>query len=220
MATRIAVIHTAASAMKLVGDQFKEVLPEAEVINILDDSIVPDAVKAGKIDHNLAERMYTHFSAAEKSGAEVIMLACSTVGETADVARQLIPTPITRIDDAMCEKAVTLGKRIGVLATVASTLAPTTRLIQRKAVEAGKDVELKTRLVEGAWQILTNGDMATHDDMVIKAVKELARDSDVVVLAQATISRVLPQLGDIGVPVLSSPRLGVERVKQMLQAKR
>lgn len=218
MATRVAVIHTAASAMKLVGDQFRELIPDAEVINILDDSIVPDAVKAGKITENLADRMLTHFQAAQKSGAKAIMLACSTVGETADVARKVIATPIMRIDEPMAEQAVSLGKRIGVLATVSSTLGPTTRLIQRKATEAGRDVTMKTVLVEGAWQILAQGDVAKHDEMVMQAIKDLAKESDVIVLAQATISRILPQLGDIGVPVLASPRSGVERIKQMLAA--
>ena len=111
MATRVAAIHTAMSTIKIVGDVFKEVLPEVELVNIFDDSIVPDAVKAGKIDHNIAKRMYDHFAAAHASGAAVIFLCCSTVGETADIARLLIPTPIVKIDEAMAEKAVASGTR-------------------------------------------------------------------------------------------------------------
>lgn len=220
MATRVrvAAIHTAVSAIRLIGDVFKEVLPEVELVNILDDGVVPDAVKAGKVDHSVMRRMLDYFSAAQASGAQVILLCCSSMGETADVARTFISTPIIKIDEAMAEKAVSLGTRIGLLATVESTVGPSSRLIQRKALEANRQVEIKTKLVAGAWQILATGDVQKHDQMVMEAIGALARESDVVVLAQATISRILPQLGDLGVPVLASPRSGVERVKQVLKS--
>lgn len=219
MASKIAAVHTAISTIKIVGDAFKEVFPEAEVVNILDDSIVPDAVKAGKIDQNLMKRMYDHFSAAEGTGAGAILLCCSTVGETADVARPLISTPIVKIDEAMCEKAVATGARIGVLATVESTLGPTGRLVQRKATEAGRQVEVKTRLCVGAWDLLAKGDIQRHDQMVLEAIGQMAKEVDVVLMAQASMVRILPQVGDVGAPVLSSPKLGVERVKQTLKGK-
>ena len=92
-------------------------------------------------------------------------------------------------------------------------------MIQRKASEANRQVELKAKLVAGAWEVLTKGDGQKHDQMVLEAIGSLAKESDVVVLAQASISRILPQLGDIGVPVLASPRSGVERVKQVLKGK-
>ncbi|MHB1005867.1 MAG: aspartate/glutamate racemase family protein [Chloroflexota bacterium] len=219
MATRVAAIHTALSAIKPVGDAFREVLPEVEVVNIIDDGIVSDALKAGKVDQNLMRRMLDHFAAAHDSGAAAILLCCSTVGETADVARLIYTTPIVKIDEAMAEKAVATGTRVGVLATVESTVNPSTRLIQRKAAEVGRQVEVKPRLVAGAWQALAAGDGQKHDQLVVEALQQLAKETDVVVLAQATIARILPQIGDLGVPVLSSPRSAVERVKQVLKLK-
>ncbi|MDA8218317.1 MAG: hypothetical protein M0Z94_11940, partial [Dehalococcoidales bacterium] len=100
MATKVAVIHTAASVMKIVADALEEAIPGVQVVNILDDSIVPDAVKAGDITDNLQKRMLTHFEAAEMTGADLVLLACSTVGETADSARPFMSKPVLRIDEA------------------------------------------------------------------------------------------------------------------------
>jgi len=219
MPSRVVAIHTAMTAIRIVGDAFREILPEVDLVNILDDSITPDAVKAGRIDQNIARRMLDHFCAAQTSGAAVILLCCSTVGETADIARALITTPIVRIDEAMAERAVAVGTRVGILATAESTLGPTSRLVQRKATEAGRQVELRTKLVGGAWEMVEKGDVQRHDQLVLEAIVQLAKEVDVVVLAQATIARILPQVGDVGVPVLSSPRLGVERVRQALRGK-
>ena len=56
----------------------------------------------------------------------------------------------------MAKKAVELGNKIGVIATVKSTMLPSCNLIKRKAVEANKDVEVIEYLVDGALDILMN----------------------------------------------------------------
>lgn len=217
MAKRVAGVHTAASVIKIVGDLFQEIIPDVALVNILDDSIVQAAVAAGRVTENLTRRMYYHFAAADLTGSDLILVTCSTVGETADVSRQLLNTPILKIDDAMCEKAVRLGQRVGVLATVESTLGPTSRLVQRKAAEAGRSVEVKTKLAQGAFQALMRGEAEKHDRMVLDVIDQYAMEVDVIVFAQATMVRLLPLVAHVPVPVLSSPRLGVERVKQILQ---
>lgn len=209
---KIAAVHTVPATINLVGSLFKELAPDVEVLNLLDDGAIRDAVKAGKVEPQVTRRMCNLFHSAEVAGAQAILLCCSTVGETADVGRSLTTVPILRIDEPMAEQAVSSGQRIGVVATVSSTLAPTSRLIARKAQEANKQVEIKTALCEGALEILQSGDTARHDTMVVQTVSDLAGTVDVIVLAQASIARVLPQLGNVGVPVLASPRLGVERI--------
>jgi hypothetical protein len=50
---------------------------------------------------------------------------------------------------------------------------------------------------------------------VREGIAKIAAENDVVVLAQASMARVAV---DVDVPVLSSPRLGMERVAQLLRA--
>jgi hypothetical protein len=54
-----------------------------------------------------------------------------------------------------------------------------------------------------------------HDDLVRAGIEAVAAENDVVVLAQASMARVAV---DSPVPVLSSPRLGMQRVAELLRS--
>jgi len=117
----------------------------------------------------------------------------------------------------MARVAVEGGGRVGVLATVPSTLGPTTDLIRAAAKEAGQEVEVVPRVCEGAFAVLMSGDRERHDAMVGEGASALARDVDRIVLAQASMARLAPRLAEeTGVPVLASPRLGIEDVARVL----
>ena len=125
-----------------------------------------------------------------------------------------------RIDEPMADEAVRLGTRIGVVATLATTLEPTAELVARRAREAGKDVEVVSRVCDGAFDALAAGDRDRHDELVREGLRELIADVDVVVLAQASMARVVETLPETErtVPILASPRLGMQRVAELLQA--
>ncbi len=103
-----------------------------------------------------------------------------------EAAAGLTGVPVLRVDQPMADKAVQTGKRIGVVATLSTTLQPTSDLVKRRAAVAGKTIELETVLCEGAFDALMSGDTATHDAMVAKALRELSAKTDVIVLAQAS----------------------------------
>ncbi len=117
----------------------------------------------------------------------------------------------------MARKAVSLGKKIAVIATVQSTVGPSVRLVEREAKKAGTDVCISPFLVDGAMMLLIEkGDVEAHNKMVIGAVEKAAEDHDVVVLAQGSMVVLEPLLSGIKKPVLLSPRLGVEYVTKVL----
>jgi hypothetical protein len=123
-----------------------------------------------------------------------------------------------RVDEPMCALAVRKGSHIGVVATLASTLNPTAALIRSKAKAQAKDIQVTAKLCEGAFQAVMSGDPATHDRIVASAIRELIGQVDVIVLAQASMARVVNTLpaDSITVPVLSSPRLAVEHLAHVL----
>ena len=112
----------------------------------------------------------------------------------------------------MADKAAQSGRKIGVIATLPTTLAPTADLIRRRAAVAGAQIELTSRLCEGAFDALMSGDAAKHDAMVSSALKALSAQVDVIVLAQASMARVVDTLAeaDRRVPILASPPLAIE----------
>jgi len=214
---RVACVHTAVSTIGVVTPLFHELLPEAELVHFVDDAAVRDAVALGKVDDRLTRRLCNLYASAELAGAEAILLCCSTVGETAEVGARLVGIPIVRIDEPMAEQGVALGQKIALVATVASTLEPSTRLVRQAAARVGKQVQVVPYLCEGAFEALGRGDLDAHDQTVTTAVRRLAGEVDVVLLAQASMLRVQPLLSDLPVPVLASPRLGVERVRDVLR---
>lgn len=221
MTKRMAVLHTSfvfTSVEPVFKDLFKELIPDVEVIDFVDSHVLADVRKVGHVEPRHIQRMCHMAQAAEAAGADLIFSACSSLGPSMDVARKLVNVPIIKIDDAMTQRAVELGSRIGVMATVPTTLQPTVDLIEQWAGAAGKQVEVKQYLCEGAFDVLMGGNRERHDQMVLDGACELAPQVDLIVLAQASMSRLAPMLSEqTGKQVLSSPRLAAEYVKSQLE---
>ncbi|ASA21379.1 aspartate/glutamate racemase family protein [Paenibacillus donghaensis] len=196
---------------------FKELLPDIRLVSIIDDSLIGDVVQAGGVPPGVARRLVQYFHNGEELGADVILNTCSSVGEVADAARKLIGVPIVKIDDLMAAKAVEGYSRIAVLATLPSTLAPTMRLIQSKAKQAGKEVTVVNGLAAGAFDALVSGRPEEHDAILLQTAIEVSGHAEVIVLAQGSMARMEQELqAATGIPVLSSPRFGIEQVKELL----
>jgi len=119
----------------------------------------------------------------------------------------------------MADLAVKTGKRIGVIATLPTTLGPTSDLVKRRAAVSGKEIELTSRLCEGAFEALMGGQPEKHDEMVAKALVELSAEVDVIVLAQASMSRVVDGLPDAEkrIPILASPTLAIQHIADLFK---
>jgi Asp/Glu/hydantoin racemase len=216
MPKKLAIIHTSAALVETLTARAKEALPGVTIINIVDDSLLPYARENG-VNERLRRRMLHYYNAAMEAGADVILNACSTVGEAVDAARPFVPIPLLKIDEPMAEEAVMRGRRIAVLATVESTLAPTCRLLENTARENGREVSFTPRLCDGALDLLLAGRTEEHDRAVTAAALDAAPGHDILVLAQASMARLAPTLQDrVSVPVLSSPGLALRRCAEIL----
>jgi Asp/Glu/hydantoin racemase len=118
----------------------------------------------------------------------------------------------------MADQAVAIGNRIGVVATLSTTLGPTTDLVERRAQIAGKNPSIKAVLCEGAFEALMSGDTATHDAKVLAALQQLSKEVDVIVLAQASMARVSDAMPaeEKTIPILASPVLAMQHLATLL----
>lgn len=213
MKVKVGIIHTTPATISSLEKLAERILPEAERVHILDDSILKDMI-AGKSTEDVKKRWMTYAEILKEQGADAVLSACSTVGEIAEEADRSLGIPVYRIDEAMAVQAVERGSRISVLATLPSTLGPTARLIGQKAKEAGKSVEMESILVDGAYALLMQGNCRAHDERIREAVEQCSRHSDVIVLAQASMAAaVSPEQADM---VLTSPVSGMEKLKRDL----
>jgi aspartate/glutamate racemase len=215
----LAIIHTTPATVDSLKTLANDLIPGWELLHIVDESVLPQLARNGGNLSEVEDRLLIYARAAEQAGAEILLEACSSVGELVEKMRRLVSIPVVRIDEAMAELAVQRAERIGVAATLPTTLAPTRRLLEEQARAARKQVTLESKLIEGAFEKLSAGDRAGHDALLIQGLSDLAQTVDVVVLAQASMARVIPQL-----PVgeqekfLTSPRSAMQRV-QAISAK-
>jgi Asp/Glu/hydantoin racemase len=216
MVRRVVLVHTVAGLVPVFQELAKQLPGDVKVSNIVDESLLEDAIAAGGLTHAVKRRVVDHILSAADSGAVAVLATCSSIGPAVELAAQLVAVPVLRIDEPMASAAVESGTRIGVLATVASTLDPTVDLLRRCAQGLGKDVELVPVLKVDAFAAVRSGDGARHDAIIGEALAELAVDVDAIVLAQASMARVVASLGTLSVPVFSSPGSGMARLASVL----
>lgn len=214
----LGLIHTSATLVPVFQQLCNEYLPDVKVFNIVDDSLIKNVIGCGELTPATARRVVNYVGSAEAAGADFIMVTCSSIGAAVEASAALTKVPVLRVDQPMADKAVQTGKRIGVVATLSTTLQPTSDLVKRRAAAAGKEIELEAVLCEGAFDALMSGDAAAHDAMVAKALKDMAGRCDVIVLAQASMARVVDTLdeADKKVPILASPPVAVQYLASVL----
>jgi Asp/Glu/hydantoin racemase len=214
----VAAVFTAQSIVESIKQMFAELVPDCRVISIIEDALIQDVIREGQVTPAIARRLVRYYLAAQDTGADLIFNTCSSIGDVAIMARSLVSIPIVKIDDAMAAEAVRTGARVGVLATLPTTLAPTVRLVKAQAEKAGRTVSVVEGLAKGAYQALVAKHPEKHDQMVTAAAEQVATQVDVIVLAQGSMARMDAALAKkTGKPVLSSPRRGVLEVKETLK---
>jgi aspartate/glutamate racemase len=215
----LGLIHTSATLVPVFQQLCNQHLPGVQVFNIVDDSLIKNVIKCGELKPDTARRVVNYAASAEQAGADFIMYTCSSIGAAVETAATLSKVPVLRVDQPMADKAVATGNKIGVVATLPTTLNPTTDLVKRRAAVAGKEIQVISKLCEGAFDALMSGDAAKHDAMVASALKELSSQVDVIVLAQASMARVVDTLdaAEKKIPILSSPSIAVEHLAKILQ---
>lgn len=219
MATKtLGLVHTSATLVPVFQELCNRYLPGIKTFNIVDDSLIKNVIACGELTPATARRVVNYAGSAEAAGADYILFTCSSIGAAVEAAAELTGVPVLRVDQPMADKAVATGKRIGVIATLPTTLGPTQDLVKRRALHAGKPVEITAVLCEGAFEALMSGDAAKHDTMVAAALKELVAKVDVVVLAQASMARVVETLdeADRQIPILASPTIAIEYLAGVL----
>jgi Asp/Glu/hydantoin racemase len=215
----IGFVHTVLGLPPIFSDLAAELVPDADIFHIVDETLLGVTRKTGALTPTTRRRVLGYVESAADAGADLVVVTCSSIGPAVDASHAFVDVPVLRIDEPMADEAVRLGTRIGVVATLTTTLQPTADLVARRGRDAGKEVDVVARVCDGAFEALSAGDRERHDELVRAALRELIADVDVVVLAQASMARVVETLPDEErtVPILASPRLGMQRVAELVR---
>lgn len=181
-------------------------------LTLSDPSIIADAVKNGEPSKEASKRLYLMYAQAVSAGADVILNACSSVGDIAGAAQeglQKIGVPLVRIDEKMANEAVKNYKKIGVIATLSSTLEPTKRLIRACAQKQNREIEIVSALADNAF--------GGGAEPLIDAAKMIS-EAECIVLAQGSMADSEQAVSEAtGRKVYSSPYWGAEAVFEVVK---
>lgn len=217
----LGVIHASHITMKAMEPYIKQYIPEVQIMHLCDDTIQRDNIKAGagvipKVNY-FKFAQYAHN--LEEAGVDLILLACSTFNYAAELGRPLVDTPIAQIDRPMMEKAVRTGKKIGMLATLVTTVPSSERLLDIAAAEAGVEIERKTVLCSEAFEAYSKGDTQRHNEILMEAIDELSDEVDCIVMAQLSMSALAPYLKETRIPVYNSGETCFIKVREILEGR-
>ncbi|MGI6030140.1 MAG: aspartate/glutamate racemase family protein [Eubacteriales bacterium] len=216
---RVVFLSTIPSLTPLFTNIAKETLPDVEVFHLVDELIRNEVVTQNRIPAAVYQRMGEHLVACENTGADAVVVTCSSIAPCIGVAPWLVDIPVMRVDEAMAEEAVEMGHRIGIIATVESAVQPTRELLEAVAGKMGKQPVIDSRVCDpGAYQAMLDGQAGLHDEIVAREIVNCMEDHDVLVLAQVSMMTALEKLPPESrkIPVLSSPGPAMRKLKEVL----
>lgn len=215
---RIALIHATPVAVEPIAQSFRDLWPEAETVNILDDGLSVDRASAGELTFALSRRIVALAEYGLSTDARGILFTCSAFGPAIDAVRNAFSIPVLKPNEAMFEEALQYGDRIGMVATFAPAVASMEQEFAEEASRLRPTARLTTRLAEGAMDALRSGDSETHNRLVARAVATLPR-CDATMLAHFSTSRAgAASRGATDRPVMSSPDSAVRKMRGLIEA--
>jgi aspartate/glutamate racemase len=216
----LAIVHAALISSKSVQPFIDELIPEVTVVHHVDDTIQNTnfACEPGTIPKQNYFKFAAYAHYLEEAGVDLILLACSTFNRAVELARPMIDVPMLQIDRPMMDLAVQQGPRLGLLATVPTTVPASERLLKLAASDVGKTISVKTVLCSEAFEEIKNGNVDKHNAMLIEAIDRLSDDVDAIVLAQVSMSALEPELNHTKVPVFNSGRTAFNKIREILES--
>ena len=212
---RVTMIHAIPESIPPVRLAFGEEFPEAEVINVLDETLLIDF--DDQLTPPLRQRMSNLIGYCRDNQADAIGLACSVYAPVVDTEKELIDVPLVSSYGPVMADAVAAGKRVGLIASVQATLSDAEYYLRLAAEAAGVPVEPKLCLAEDLVAVMRAEGQAGLERRLEEEVLKLASEVDVVLLGQFSFAAALSHLEKVSpVPVLSAPHSSARALKALL----
>ena len=213
MRKKLTILHTTLATTTTIPAMIRELYPdEFDIVNVLDDSLLNDIKCSGRMSASVIERFIQYACIAKNNGSDALLLACSSLGKAADIARELLDIPLYKIDEPMADQAVESGNNILVLGTVKSTLEPTSDLIRSK--RKSQEQSVTCILIPDVFE-LYEIDRERHDQKIAEVIQEHLNTYDVIVLAQASMANAIQYITQGREKIVTSLPLGLKQLQEI-----
>lgn len=215
---RITLVHATPIAMEPIRLAFASGWPQADVVNLLEDSLSPDRAKGSEITEALTARITALTQYAGQIGSAAVLFTCSAFGRAIEHAATTVDIPVLKPNEAMFEAAIRKGGRTAMLYTFPPARAGMEAEFEEEAARMDPAARMESFLVEGAIEAVRAGDADTHNRLVADAAARL-EGFDSIVLAHFSTARALAAVRAMtDIPVLTSPDAAVDKLRRLLGA--
>lgn len=213
MRKKLTILHTTLATTTTIPAMIRELYPDKfDIVNMLDDSLLNDIKCSRRMSASVIERFIQYTCIAKNNGSDALLLACSSLGKAADIARELLDIPLYKIDEPMADQAVNSGNNILVLGTVKSTLEPTSDLIRSK--RKSQEQSVTCILIPDVFE-LYEIDRERHDQKIAEVIQEHWNTYDVIVLAQASMANAIQYITQGREKIVTSLPLGLKQLQEI-----
>ena len=210
-----------ALAMSPIQQAFARHWPQADCLNLLDDSLSRDRAQAGELTPAMVQRFIDLAQYVQRAGSQGILFTCSAFGPAIEAAGRATGLPTLKPNEAMFEQALALPAptgvlRLGLVATFQASIPSMSEEFEALAAQRGVKVVLHSVFVPQAMADLAAGQADLHHERIAKALSELP-ECDGIMLAQFSMAAAQPVCQQhASVPVLSSPDCAVTALQQAM----
>ncbi len=220
MADRIiCAVHTTRVVIDRVHRLLSKEFPDYKIIHLLDETLLEDFARLGGTDARVRRRLLSMVSSAEEAGAAMVLVTCSSLGDTVYEVQKFVGIPVLKVDEGMAEAAVSRCRRIGVLATAKSASCGTAELIKGVAAKQGKDVEVVPFICADAAKHAAKGPEEFNRYLSEEAARH-ATEVDGIMVSQVSMCGIDDYLApDGGDKVLTALNFVVGKMRKILEGR-
>jgi len=216
---KLGIISITMNAVSPISKYINKSDPKIEYVHYLDEGLI-NKVRSEKIVSNESiGRMESIINNAVKDGMDAILLTCTVFSKYTEYFEKKYNIPVIAADKAMIKTTIKKKKRTAIICTFEPTIKQTKLLIEKSAKDMGEEIDFNMILAKGAFDALKTGNKKRHDTCIIQTVKECAKDYELIVLAQMSMSHIREQI-DNNIEILTSPACALEEVKKRLYKER
>lgn len=217
MTKRVFLVHPYFPTMAPIDAAFKQGWPQAQIVNLLDESLYADVPPDGTLAPWLYQRVATLLRHCEASGAAGIVFTGTTFGPAIEAVRPHIGVPLLRAEEAMAEQAAAMDRPMLLVCSAKRAMPVIRGSLEAAAARQGRTPQVSELWVAGAKDAITQGGMAAHDRLIAREI-EAAGHSGTIVIGQISMVGACAYLPAAIAPrVVTSLNAAVARMRALVE---
>ncbi|MFK8082718.1 MAG: aspartate/glutamate racemase family protein [Granulosicoccus sp.] len=214
--TRLALIHATRLAIDPILSACESAWPQVEPVSILDESLAIDRSKDKHLTDELSNRIITLCRHAEGLGSDGVLFTCSAFGEAIEKAALSSAVPVLKPNEAMFEKALSIGERITMIYTFPPAVVGMEKEFADEVVRRQSSATIQSVFADGARQAVEEGNTEKHNEIIVNTISTV-KGADVILLAHFSMATAASDANAAtNIPVISSPATAIEKIKLLV----